>query len=223
MTVDKQQVSISVAAKEDVPALVEVHLSVFGQDTLENRAKASEMLLEDIHSNSGLTIIKAETPPGNIVGYSMLFLPNTDAPSKSETIPTPLRPVDHQNGNTRYILNRFYWIGGEDREKKSIAVDQFGRLEIQKHVMGRSCANIQNMCVKPEFQCRSIGASMMAWACKKFDEENEDAYLEASGPGEKLYKKYGFRVIGYSAHDFGDGLKVAYSHMWRDAHSRLSD
>jgi ribosomal protein S18 acetylase RimI-like enzyme len=212
---------LSLATGADLPAMVEIQLSVYGQDTPDNRIKTTRALAEDMQENSGLRIVKAELPQGNVVGFSMFFFPNEDASTEQKKVPTPLRSGNELDEPSHSIMDRFFWIEGAEREKKALAVDRFGRQEIQRHVLGRACANVQNMCVKPEFQGQGVGGALMAWACEKFDERHINAYLEASGPGEKLYRKFGFRVIGVSENDFGDGLKVAYTHMWRDAKVRL--
>ncbi|KAK9418073.1 putative N-acetyltransferase domain-containing protein [Seiridium unicorne] len=219
MASERSDLSVSLATVADVEDMASILLSVFGKDTPENRAKTVRALVEDIHENSGLKVVKAELPHGEAVGFSMFFFPNREAPTKEKTIPTPLRSVDDLQESTEAIMDRFFWVEGSDPVKTAVALDRFGRQEIQKHVAGRTCANVQNMCVKPEYQHRGIGRALMAWACQKFDEEHLDAHLEASGPGEKLYQKFGFRVIGHSEKDFGDGLKVAYTHMWRNAES----
>jgi GNAT superfamily N-acetyltransferase len=149
----------------------------------------------------------------------MFYFPNTGVPTPEEAIPTPLRPGSEPQQPSQSIMNRFFWVEGENGEDLANSVNMYARDEIQKHVRGKKCANIQNMCVRPGFQNQSIGAAMMTWACQRFDEKHLYAYLEASVPGERLYRKFGFHIAGHSDKDFGPSLKVAYSHMWRTAGS----
>lgn len=218
---NQEDVRVSLAAEADLPAVIDVLFSVFGPDTTENRVRTMRALKNDIRENDGLRIVKAELPHGRIVGFSMFFLPNIDASVKPAMTPTPLRPASESGESPDAVMDRYFWIEGCERQARAAALDHYGRQEIQRHVQGRVCANVQNMCVLPECQGRGIGHAIMAWGCRVFDEQRLDAYLEASVAGERLYSKFGFRVIGMSEKDFGDGLQLKHNHMWRDATNRV--
>ncbi|ETS87447.1 hypothetical protein PFICI_01275 [Pestalotiopsis fici W106-1] len=217
MCSNQDNVLVSLATEADVPSIVDVIFSVFGPDTAENRARNTRALRADIHENSGLRIVKAELPRGKVVGFSMFFLPNSNTAKAQATTPTPLRPPVPSDETSESVLDRYFWVEGGDCQARAAAIDRYGRQEIQRHVQGRVCANVQNMCVLPECQGQGIGHAIMAWGCREFDEQRVDAYLEASVAGERLYRKFGFEIIGKTDKDFGDGVKMFHYHMWRDA------
>ncbi|KAF7533360.1 hypothetical protein G7054_g7153 [Neopestalotiopsis clavispora] len=196
----QDNVFVSLATEADVPSIIDVIFSIFGPDTVENRARNTRALRNDIKENDGLRIVKAELTRGKVTAT-----------------PTPLRPPAPSDETSDTVLDRYFWVEGGDCLARAAAIDRYGRQEIQRHVQGRVCANVQNMCVLPECQGQGIGHAIMSWGCREFDRERVDAYLEASIAGERLYKKFGFEIIGKTDKDFGDGVKMCHFHMWRNA------
>lgn len=213
----QDNVFVSLATEADIPSIIDVIFSIFGPDTVENRARNTRALRNDIQENDGLRIVKAELPRGKVVGFSMFFLPNSSTSDAHTATPTPLRPPAPSDEASDTVLDRYFWVEGGDCLARAAAIDRYGRQEIQRHVQGRVCANVQNMCVLPECQGQGIGHAIMSWGCREFDRERVDAYLEASIAGERLYKKFGFEIIGKTDKDFGDGVQMCHFHMWRDA------
>ncbi|KAK0659707.1 putative acetyltransferase, GNAT family [Cercophora samala] len=66
----------------------------------------------------------------------------------------------------------------------------------------------------PDYKGSGAGRLLMEWGIKKVDEDEQDAYLEASPEGKPLFEKYGFRVEEVA--EYLDGSYIERS-MVRDA------
>jgi GNAT superfamily N-acetyltransferase len=76
-----------------------------------------------------------------------------------------------------------------------------------------TCWTLQLLAVKPGYQGRGIGSSMMAPVLARADRDRLPAYLEATSDRNKsLYERYGFETIGHVPLPNGHAL----TRMWRE-------
>ncbi|KAH8194169.1 hypothetical protein TruAng_011670 [Truncatella angustata] len=219
-------VSIHTATEDDLDALVGLQFRAFGEfdelvagrNTPENRAIMVKRHIQHMHANPGLVIAKAQLPDGTIAGFCMFYFPNAAASSDLERTPTPLRPL-RDNSALSKITVEAPWIDDSERRRKAEVFLRFINQERQEHIAGKGVATfVRYMCVDPKYQRQGFGKALMSWGCERFDEVKSDAYLEASSEGQGLYEKFGFKVIEpHSYGEFEDGIKLNWSHMWRDA------
>jgi GNAT superfamily N-acetyltransferase len=71
------------------------------------------------------------------------------------------------------------------------------------------------MCVLPEKQRQGIGGKLMEWGLKKMDERDIEGFVEASGRGRLLYRKFGFLDVAYVRVNM-DHEDLRRTESWRD-------
>ena len=119
------------------------------------------------------------------------------------------------------IAYPFPWTRGIIKDCLSIGYACFG-LQIGKDLTGytifswaASEAHLLNLCIHPDWQQRGFGSLLLEYAISQMARlENETIFLEvrASNPeAAALYKKRGFKVVGYrrSYYQAGDSREDA--------------
>ena len=119
------------------------------------------------------------------------------------------------------IAYPFPWTRGIIKDCLSIGYACFG-LQIGKDLVGytifnwaASEAHLLNLCIHPDWQQRGFGSLLLEYTINQMGRlDNETVFLEVrvSNPeAASLYKKRGFRVIGYrrSYYKAGDGREDA--------------
>jgi predicted N-acetyltransferase YhbS len=71
------------------------------------------------------------------------------------------------------------------------------------------------MCVLPEEQRQGIGSKLMEWGVKQMDARDIEGFVEASAPGRRLYRKFGFLDVAYVR------VNMDYTAMWRPRQGNL--
>lgn len=56
--------------------------------------------------------------------------------------------------------------------------------------------DLEMLATDPMYQGKGAGSKMLRWGLKQADEQNAEAYLEASPEAVPLYEKLGFREVG---------------------------
>jgi ribosomal protein S18 acetylase RimI-like enzyme len=103
------------------------------------------------------------------------------------------------------------WVLGPDRSANPLAVellDEWTREE--KKYWGsvperKNRWHVQSCVVSEEFQGRGVGKSLIKEVLTRAEAENVIVGLEASAPGEKMYKKVGFELLERFKHNFEGG------------------
>lgn len=65
----------------------------------------------------------------------------------------------------------------------------------RKHMGARPYWVLETLVTHPDHHRRGAGGLLLKWGCDKADEASMETYLEASGMGEPLYRKYGFEPV----------------------------
>ncbi|KAK3679922.1 hypothetical protein LTR78_000299 [Recurvomyces mirabilis] len=81
------------------------------------------------------------------------------------------------------------WPEGSD---KRLADETFGDWA-NKHPQ---LMDLEMVATDPKFQGKGAGSQMMRWGLERADNENLEAYLEASPDAVTLYERFGFREAG---------------------------
>lgn len=203
--------SVAKAGEADIPRLMDIQFAAFaqepadqmlnGKNTPENRVKAGARLLNQLHVDPSLHLMKSvHTVPGSrtetIVGFCQWHI--YDKP----------RPRDEWM-KEHEMLN-CSWLPDGQREKARAGM--LALFDGRRRMEGRPYALLMFMCVHPDWQRRGAATVLMKWGIERTNELGIPAYLEASPFGVPLYKSVGFEDYEPITMEV-DGVEVMYPTM----------
>lgn len=205
------------ATLADVPAMCEIYLSAFSEDTLSLQvfprtsnsgrsfwlaAIAEE--LQDRHAHFLVTTTPdaaaaaAAAPASTVIAFAKWASPGTPI---SAPPPAAAFPAD---GNPTLAVHFF-----------SALTDAHNR------IMGHSPHwYLEIVAVSRAWMGKGASSSLMRWGVTRADEDGVPCFLEASETALPVYEKYGFRVLSSFALDTPGG-RLEEFFMMRDAQSLL--
>ena len=120
--------------------------------------------------------LKASLPDGKIIGMAVWhFLLDGTEPMRLWDMEMP------PNTNREFAD---YFFGGANRTRK---VAMAGKRHFLMLVL----------CVNPEYQRMGVGGKLLEWGLAEADREGVECWIDASPFGLGLYKKHGWKEVGY--------------------------
>lgn len=170
------------ATPEDAKALVEVYLSAFQKDAVSlmcfPRTEASsewwyDSVMDEIVESTShfICVVDADSPSQTIVSWA-----KWNSPGAPEVTELP------------------EWPAGCDVE---VANHFFGNL-FSRHAKimdGRKHWYLEIVGTRPEYMGKGAAGQLLRWGIQKADEEELEAYLEASPEGKPIYEHFGFKEM----------------------------